>query len=139
MFFRALLDAMDRWVTHGTPPPDSRIPTRADGTLVDIKKWRETFPAIQGVATPREPSSLYRFNFGPEAANGILSQQPPRIANTPGYTILVPAVDADGNDVAGIRAPMVQAPLATYTGWNIRTRGHGEGATHEFTLSLIHI
>ena len=137
MFFRALLDAMDRWATHGTPPPDSRIPTRADGTLVDFKKWRETFPAIQGVATPREPSSLYRFNFGPEAANGILSEQPPRIANTPGYTILVPAVDADGNDVAGIRAPMVQAPLATYTGWNIRTRGHGEGATHEFTGSTI--
>ncbi|MBN8908329.1 MAG: hypothetical protein J0H99_17245, partial [Rhodospirillales bacterium] len=32
--FRAMLDAMDAWATDGTPPPDSRIPTRASGTLV---------------------------------------------------------------------------------------------------------
>jgi hypothetical protein len=49
----------------------------------------------------------------------------------------VPAVDADGNDVAGIRAPMVAAPLGTYTGWNLRARGFGHGAMHEFTGSYI--
>jgi len=35
MLFRAMMDAMDRWATDGTPPPDSRVPKRADGTLVD--------------------------------------------------------------------------------------------------------
>jgi hypothetical protein len=30
--------------------------------------------------------------------------------------------DADGNDVASIRAPMVRAPLGTYCGWNLRAR-----------------
>ena len=34
-------------------------------------------------------------------------------------------MDRDGNEQAGVRAPMVAAPLATYTGWNLRTRGHG--------------
>lgn len=34
--------------------------------------------------------------------------------------LLVPQVDADGNDVAGIRLPDVAVPLATYTGWNFR-------------------
>jgi hypothetical protein len=29
-------------------------------------------------------------------------------------------VDRDGNDVGGIRMPESQAPLATYTGWNLR-------------------
>src|SRR3984885_14680859 len=43
MLFRAMLDAMDRWATDGTLPPDSRIPTRADGTLVDYALWREQF------------------------------------------------------------------------------------------------
>jgi hypothetical protein len=33
---------------------------------------------------------------------------------------LVPAVDADGNEVAGIRLPDVAVPLGTYTGWNLR-------------------
>jgi hypothetical protein len=31
---------------------------------------------------------------------------------------LVPQVDADGNDRAGIKVPEVAVPLATYTGWN---------------------
>ena len=54
-----------------------------------------------------------------------------------GYTVLVPAVDADGNDIAGVRAPMVQAPLGTYSGWNLRARGFGHGAMHEFSGSYI--
>ena len=34
--------------------------------------------------------------------------------------LLVPAVDQDGNERAGIRLPDVAVPLATYTGWNFR-------------------
>jgi hypothetical protein len=37
------------------------------------------------------------------------------------YPTLVPQVDADGNDLGGIRLPEIVAPLATYTGWNLRT------------------
>jgi len=33
---------------------------------------------------------------------------------------LVPQVDVDGNERAGIRLPEVSVPLATYTGWNFR-------------------
>ena len=33
---------------------------------------------------------------------------------------LVPQVDRDGNDLAGIRDPEVAVPLATTTGWNFR-------------------
>ncbi len=32
----------------------------------------------------------------------------------------MPKTDADGNDVAGVRLPEVQVPLATYTGWAVR-------------------
>ena len=32
---------------------------------------------------------------------------------------------------------MVQAPLATYTGWNLRARGFGHGAMFEFNGSTI--
>src|SRR6202012_4579572 len=34
------------------------------------------------------------------------------------YRTLVSKVDADGNEVAGIRLPDIAVPLATYTGWN---------------------
>lgn len=137
MLFRAMLEAMDRWATDGTPPPDSRIPTRADATLATIEEWHDQFPHIPGVSTPREPASLPLLDFGPESDKGILSNEPPDIIDADGYPIMIPSVDEDGNDVPGVRAPMVGAPLATYTGWNLRARHYGEGALHEFTGSTI--
>jgi Alpha/beta hydrolase domain len=136
MLFRAIIDAMDRWATEGILPPDSRIPRRADGTLVAFEEWRRQFPAIPGVAMPNQPNSLPLLDFGPEAESGVL-REPPDIVPGAGYTVLVPAVDGDGNDIAGVRAPMVEAPLGTYCGWNLRARGFGHGALHEFSGSYI--
>jgi hypothetical protein len=42
----------------------------------------------------------------------------PRFADGTLTENLRPAVDADGNEVGGIRHPDVSVPLATYTGWN---------------------
>ena len=137
MLFRAALDAMDAWVSHGTEPPASRIPTRADGTLVTMQEWREKFPAIPGAPVPREPNTLPLLDFGQRAESGILDTEPPRVDFDKQYTVLVPAVDADGNDIAGVRAPMVGAPMGTYTGWNIRARGYGTGAMFRFDGSYI--
>jgi hypothetical protein len=137
MFFRRMLDALDNWATNGTAPPENKVPRRTDGTLITIDKWREQFPNIPGINTPNNPNLLPLYDYGPMASQGIISQLPPIIHNEKGYTVLVPAVDIDGNDIAGIRAPMVSAPLATYTGWNLRARFFGEGAMHEFSGSTI--
>ena len=136
MLFRGMLDAMDAWATDGTPPPDSRIPKRSDGTLVTAEEWHHQFPNIPGVNKPRGPNGLPAYDFGHDLAQGYISKQPPDVGNGD-YTILIPAVDTDGNDIAGVRAPMVQAPLGTYTGWNLRARGQGEGYMHEFTGSYL--
>jgi len=132
-----MLDALDAWASSGTPPPDSRVPLRADGTLVPYGHWREMFPAIPGAAVPGAANSLPLMDFGPDFERGICSKEPPDIIDAQGYAILVPAVDADGNDAAGVRAPMVEAPLGTYTGWNLRSRGHGHGAMYLFDGSYI--
>ena len=47
------------------------------------------------------------------------------------------SVDADGNDIPGVRAPMVSAPLGTYTGWNPRRHGYGHGVQWRFEGSYI--
>jgi hypothetical protein len=91
---RALLVALDRWVADGRKPADSRIPRLADGTLVPAGQLG--FPALPGFAVA-------------SAANEI----------GPRYRPLVPAVDADGNERAGLRLPDIEVPVATYTGWNI--------------------
>jgi len=136
MLFRAMIEAMDRWASTGVAPPYSRIPCKADGSLVGMEEWRRQFPEIPGVATPRGPSALPLLDFGPGAERGIL-KEPPDIVAGGEYTVLVPAVDKDGNDRAGVRAPMVAAPLGTYCGWNLRARGFGYGAMHEFSGSYI--
>jgi hypothetical protein len=68
-------------------------------------------------------------NYGPSFyKTGIPTNNPPIFtppyqdnpANGPIYPSYVPKTDADGNDVAGIRLPEVQVPLATYTGWALR-------------------
>jgi hypothetical protein len=133
--FRVLLDHLDRWATDGTPPPPSRIPSRTDGTLVDIDEWREEFPPIPGVTVPREPNRLPLYDWEPEARecyyNTVLPTR--ELLGKGEYTVLIPKVDRDGNEVPGIRMPVVQAPRGTHTGWNTRIRGFGTGA-----LSAVH-
>jgi hypothetical protein len=41
------------------------------------------------------------------------------VASSNTYGARVSAVDADGNERAGLRLPDIVAPLATYTGWNV--------------------
>jgi hypothetical protein len=38
---------------------------------------------------------------------------------------MVPQVDADGNDLGGVKLPEVAVPLGTFTGWNLRAPGTG--------------
>jgi hypothetical protein len=137
MLFRAMLDALDAWASHGVAPPPSRVPRREDGTLVDAARWLAMFPRIPGAALPRAPCGLDLLDFGADFSGGLLTQEPPRVVREEAYTVLVPAVDEDGNEVAGVRAPMVQVPLATYTGWALRRRGFGHGGMFEFQGSTL--
>ena len=116
---RALLVALDQWVSGEKLPPDGRYPRIADGTLVDLETFCKTFPRIPGVNLPKGYYMPFRLDFGPRwPTEGIADVVPPRTG--PPYRTLVPAVDADGNEVAGIRLPDVAVPLATYAGWNLR-------------------
>jgi len=45
---RAMLVALDRWVSGDQEPPPSRYPKIADHTLVDLAKFRETFRESRG-------------------------------------------------------------------------------------------
>jgi hypothetical protein len=137
MLFRAVLEAMDRWASDGAPPPPSRIPRRAGGTLVSFEQWRERFPKIPGIMLPMGANRLPLLDYGPEAGKGLISQEPPKVVDARGYVVQLPAPDEDGNDRGGVLAPMAAAPLGTYTGWNLRARGVGYGAMYLFNGSYI--
>jgi len=112
---RALLTAMDGCVGQGTPPPPSAYPKVADGTLVTIEQW--TFPKIPGVNASTRVHLAYRVDYGPHWKQGIVTLEPPKVGRA--FPVLVPQLDGDGIDRAGIKMPEVAVPLATYTGWNL--------------------
>ena len=68
----------------------------------------------------------YFLDFGPMFEDGILSNYPPSVEGRPAYPIFVSKVDADGNELAGVRLPPVEAPVATTTGWALRREGFSE-------------
>src|SRR5262245_41026631 len=114
---RALLLALNRWVAEGKEPPASSYPRLKDGSLTALDKLK--FPKISGVNLPTRSQTAYRLDFGPDfRSRGIVSVEPPKVGKP--FPTLVAQVDQDGNEVAGIRLPAIQAPLATYTGWNLR-------------------
>jgi hypothetical protein len=111
---RALLVALDAWISNGTLPPASRYPSRSNGTLVSPEE--AGFPNIPGVTYP---SHIARPTL-------IKSDEMPPAKGDP-YPVFVPKTDADGRDIAGLRLPTLEAPAATHTGWNLRKAGFAEG------------
>ncbi len=126
LVMRALLEAMDAWVTEGVAPPPSQLPRISDGTLTAREK--AGWPKIPGVLLPPPALITYRLDFGPKWREGIVDFEPPHIGKP--FASLVPAVDENGNARAGIRLPCVDVPIATYSGWNYRAAG--TGATDQF-------
>jgi hypothetical protein len=119
---------MDRWATTGEPPPPSRVPRRSEGQLVSPEEALKKFPKIPGVNLPATPSRLPYWNYGPDFdSRGIMSVFPPEAVKGQEYPIQVPQVDADGNDMGGVRHPDMQVPIGTYLGWALRRVGFAEG------------
>ncbi|HSP70118.1 MAG TPA: alpha/beta hydrolase domain-containing protein [Bryobacteraceae bacterium] len=123
-FQRAMLVALNQWITDGTAPPASQVPRiHADNDkdqLVTAPALR--FPRIPGV-------NIVKTAYAPRRLD--LSSEPPKGGEA--FPALVPQVDADGNETSGIRLPELRVPLATYMGWNLRSPSVG-APTEQFPL-----
>jgi hypothetical protein len=145
--------ALRDWVMHGTPPPPSQWPTlRPLDAVVDdghghhdkknwqpllVKPTKEAMGFPSGV--PGIPDSIFLaenfvfpvldYDWGRDydhsEANGVPTNAPPPIRHV--IPMLVPRVDADGNELGGIPTVLNDAPLGTYLGWNITAApGHAQ-------------
>jgi Alpha/beta hydrolase domain len=131
------------WVMNGTLPPDSVYPTlngkKGDGTknstgknvpdLVEANKAAMGFPTIPGLRATIPESDFIMpvldYDWGPDFnytdASGVPSNAPPPVKQV--IKMLVPRVDADGNEVGGVPNVLTDAPLGTYLGWNVTAGG----------------
>jgi hypothetical protein len=125
-FMRSLLIALVEWAERGIAPPASRFPSRGAGSLMSLTEARDKFPVLPGVNFPAVLNELRLRDHSVE----------PPVEGT-AYPVFVPGADADGNAVGGIRHPLLDAPLATYTGWALRGPGHAEGDLFTVNGSMI--
>jgi len=102
-------------------------------TLVEASKAAMNFPS----GVPGIPDSIFEpenfifpvfdYDWGRDydhsEANGVPTNAPPPIRHV--IKMLVPRVNADGNELGGVPTVQVDAPLGTYLGWNI-TAGPGD-------------
>ena len=117
----ALRWAMHRWVAEGTAPPPSVYPKLSDGTLTPVAEIR--FPKVPGITAPKAVKA------GGRVRN---PQLPDSAGEGAALPLLVPQVDADGNDLGGIRMPDLAVPLGTAAGWVFRPKS--TGSPHELVM-----
>ena len=120
-FQRAMVVAMNKWVTDGTAPPASQVPRIDKDQMVAVPALR--FPRIPGVNVVKTAYAPRRLDLG---------EEPPKVGEP--FPALVPQVNADGNETSGIRLPELQVPLATYMGWNLRNPSIG-APTEQYPLT----
>jgi len=128
-FVNAITVHFRDWVMRNVAPPPSRYPTLREKQLVEANKTAMGFPTIPGLrATAPEPgfiNPLLDYDWGPDFnpndGSGVMASVTPRIKQV--IKMLVPKVDADGNEIGGVPVVLREAPLGTYTGWNITAGG----------------
>ncbi|MDH5535825.1 MAG: alpha/beta hydrolase domain-containing protein, partial [Betaproteobacteria bacterium] len=124
------------WVTKGTEPPESAYPNVKDHTLVPANAKAMKWPKIPGAPTPDDVMNvLMDYDYGPDFRyndqSGVMTKVVPPIKQV--IPTLAGKVDKDGNEIAGVKSVLLQAPLGTYTSWNPTAAGPLQG--NEFNLA----
>jgi alpha/beta hydrolase family protein len=141
--------ALREWVMNGTLPPASRWPlmlgAKNERNLVEPTKAAMGFPS----GVPGIPDSIFLpenfvnpvldYDWGPDFdefnATGDPTNVPPPIRSV--IKMLVPRVDADGNELGGVPTVLRDAPLGTYLGWNITASGFHVGQTCNYVGGMV--
>ena len=148
---RALFIALDEWADGRRPPHSRVPKFRDGTLVPPLPQSGMGFPNIPTPANRPTASGFvtyvglkttrYHFDYGPGFYDtGIATINPPVITPIPGVTLpafpttyqdnpangpiypsFIPKTDSDGNDIAGVRLADVRVPLATYTGWALRS------------------
>ena len=141
--------ALREWVMNDTPPPPSRWPLmlgpNKERNLVEPTKAAMGFPS----GVPGIPDSIFLpenfvfpvldYDWGPDydhsEASGVPTNAPPPIKHV--IKMLVPRVDADGNELGGVPTVLRDAPLGTYLGWNITASGFHAGQVCNYVGGMV--
>ena len=105
---RALIVALHAWVSKDVPfAPAHALSTNFRRNAGIAAADCPGFPNVPGVRYLGRPNDLSINDGTIQPANHVKGKE---------YPLLVPKVDKDGNEIAGVRAVALQMPLATHSG-----------------------
>jgi hypothetical protein len=104
---------------NGVPELPASVPEAATITSLDGKPLASPMLEVPFI----NPVLDYDWgpHFNPSDGSGVPTNAPPPIKQV--IKMLVPRVDADGNELGGVPVVLRDAPLGTYLGWNITAAG----------------
>ena len=98
-----------------------------------------TLPGVPANAPTGMANPVLYYDWGKDFSNldgsGIRTQVPPLVKGA--AKMMVPRVDADGNDVGGVPVVLRDAPLGTYLGWNVVADGFHKGKLCNYAGGMI--
>ena len=130
---RAALANLSAWTRGDAQPPPSRHPRLDNGDAVTRAEALASLRAVDDDAKP-DPERLWRLreaDMGPRVGEGVGAYP---VAEGRAYPSFVSALDADGNEVAGIRLPDIEAPVGAHSGWNPR---HPDSGSPEQIIPMV--
>ena len=126
----SLISKMDDWIVDDLDPPPSKYPKIGNNSLVvshlsgdiNLSAWRPLSFIIHPASSYTPSYNYYGDRWSDES---IIDSHPTSARGD--YKAMVPSVDSNNNDLSlsTILPPTVEVPLATYTGWNLRTTEMG--------------
>ena len=126
----SLISKMNDWIVDDLDPPPSKYPRIENHSLVASHLSGDINPsAWRPLNFVTHPTSSYTPSYNYYGARwadeSIIDSHPTSPRGF--YKAMVPSVNSDNNDLSlsTILPPTVEVPLATYTGWNLRTSEMG--------------
>lgn len=114
---RALLSELAAWVIDDKIPPPSQFPRYSDKSLIPFDDY--ALPdVLNELRKPISPLTAYIYDYGQQWSKGIITLNPPRILAT--IVPPVPATDEFGNELGGVRHPLLNEPLVSFLPWVLR-------------------
>jgi hypothetical protein len=130
---RAMLSSLTYWVVSDKEPPQSNYPKFSNETLVQFEQY--TLPKeLKGLTIPVSPHTAYISDYGDQWDKGVIVQTPPRLLAT--VVPPVPVADEYGNELGGMRHPLLKEPIASFLPWVLRRGEFAQDEMMDFRGSL---
>ncbi|HSU21969.1 MAG TPA: alpha/beta hydrolase domain-containing protein [Variovorax sp.] len=127
---RALYLNLEGWVNGTAQPlasvwPSARAATLAVPTASAASLGGPDLSAVSFSGVPGAPGLAFNGVYNTLSVND--ERVIPSVPSTKLYVVQLPTVDAQGNDVAGVKMPDAAVPLATFKGYSLRRAGFVAG------------